>query len=60
MLKQGKKMKSKIVVGTNALLKAAKQMQARGELSPEQYSEMCRRNKSICPEFRRNNIIMGD
>lgn len=45
---------NKIIVGTNALLVAAKCMLRRGELTQAQYDEMERRNQNICKERREN------
>lgn len=49
-----------IIVGTDALLFAARQMKKRGEITLEQYAQMLRRNETIAPHKRVNTIVRDD
>ena len=46
-----------VIVGTNNLLQAAKNLKNRGEITLEQYADILRSNNNV-PEFMKENIIM--
>lgn len=48
---------TRIWIGTDLLLQMARHLVDSGELQPEQFAEMERRNKKLSPMIRENIII---
>jgi len=53
-------MKKIEIIGTNQLLIAARNLVRKGELTPEQFNEMVRRNESLSQDIRENKIILEE
>jgi hypothetical protein len=49
--------KTRIMVGTDVMLKAAKNLMDRGEITKEQFAEMERRNERLSSALRENIIV---